>query len=329
MVCNTYSGKNVYLLFGKEVTFNTEATTIDKDIGIVNNVSPDFNNNNIAVNAIGDRESVENIAGNFDVTIGIDGNFNSGAILELFFGQSTDTETTGDYKHTFVDRGVLDVLNCVDSFSMSENFNSTNDKQFTYTGCKLNTLDVSVETGGILEFSSEVIGTAVSVDATPGTQVTTNTKKLAGFNATISTGDDGAEATVGQTKSVSVSFGNNIDPSDVKAIGSRLNQELVMKNLDSTVEFTKTFANTTEFERFLGGTTPSTGSPTDTSLILTANNGVTLGSGRIEFYVKLSGGQYESTSHVVSQDGVVEETFNYVGGNIEEIFFVDAIATYF
>lgn len=325
----TYAGKNVYLLFGVESTFNTAASSITKDIGTVNSVNPDFNNNNIVVNEIGSRESAENVAGNFDATVGVDGTLNSGAILELLFGQATDTETTGDYKHVFVDRGTTDLLDSASSFSMQENFNASSDIDYTYTGCKVNTLDISVETGGTLDFSSEILATEVTKTTSPGTQVTTTTAKLTGFNATVSTGDDASEVTVGQTKTVSVSFNQNIDAADVKAIGSRLNQDLIEKNLDVTVDFTKTFASSTEFERFLGGTTPSTGTPTATSLILSVNNGVTLGSGRIEFYVKLSGGQYESTNHVVTQDGVVEETFNYVGGNIEDVFFVDAVDTYF
>lgn len=326
----TYAGKNVYCLFGVESTFNSAAASITKDIGIIENVNPDFNNNNIAVHQIGSRESAENIAGNFDVSIGIDGTLNSGAIFELMFGQSTDTQTTGDYKHTFINASGSETLPLTaSSFSMSENFNSSSDIQNTYTGCKVNSLEVSIETGDVLKFSADIIGTSVSKDTSVGTQVTTNTTKFGAYYATIDTGTLSSEAEVGQTKSVSITFNQNIDANAVKAIGSRFNQDLVEQNFDVNVTFTKTFANTTEFERFLGGTTPSTSTPTPTALIFQVTNGVTLGSGRLELYIKVVGGQYESTSHTVSQDGVVEETFNYVGGSIQDVFFVDAVSTYF
>ena len=85
----------------------------------------------------------------------------------------------------------------------------------------------------------------------------------------------------------------------------------------------------TEFELFLGGgSVQATVMPTDTALIFNVTNGTTLGSGRIEFYVKLSGGQYLSTNHNISQDGVVEETFNYVGGTITDLWYVDQVADY-
>lgn len=326
----TYAGKNVYCLFGVESTFNTVAASITKDVGTVNTVSPDFNNNINNVYEIGNRESADIVMGNFDGTIGVDGTLNSGCIFELMFGQSTDTETTSDYKHVFINAsGSETVPLTASSFSMSENFNSSSDIQYTYTGCKFNSIDISVETGGTLDFSSEIISTNLSIDTSVGTQVTTTTKKLSAFQATLSTGDDGSEASVGQTKSVSVSINQNIDANDVKSIGSRLNQDLVEKNLDFAVTFTKTFASSTEFQRFLGGTTGAANAPTETTLILSVNNGVTLGSGRIEFYLKLKGGQYESVNHTVSQDGVVEETFNYVGGYVQDLYFVDAVASYF
>ena len=325
--CNTYAGKNTFLLFGVESEFNTPVATT-KDIGTLNSISPDWSNNLIEVREIGSRESAENVVGNFDVTIGVDGTLNSGAILELFFGQSTDTETTGDYKHTFVNRGTLDILNCADSFTVSENYSGGSDVVYTYSGCKINTLDVSFEQGGTLDFSAEIIGSSVATTTSAGTQITTTTSKLSSINGTLSTGDSGSEAEVGRTRSVSISLNNNIDASDTKAIGSRFNQDLVEKNLDCSIEFTKTFVNKTESERFLGDTSPQN-SPTDTAVILSINNGVTLGSGRIEFYIKVIGGQYESTSKTISQDGVVEETFNYVGGNIDDVWFVDAVTSYF
>ena len=278
---------------------------------------------------VGNRQSAEELVGNFDETITIDGVLNSGAIFELMFGQSTDTETTGDYTHTIIDAdGTETVPKTAASFSLTENYSGASDVQFTHTGCKLNTIDVDIEQGVSMKFSSEVIATEYSIDATVGTETNVTTTPLSGFNATLSTGTAGAEASVGQTKTVSISINQNIDPTDVKVIGSRLNDCLVEKNLEVTMEFTKVFANTTEAERFLGGTSPSSGQPTETSVIVDVNNGVALGSGKVGLLFEAVG-QYDSVARAVSQDGVVEETFSFRARELKKIEFVDQTASYF
>ena len=324
-------GKNLFVLVGKESTYGTEAGTIEKSIGIVNNVSPNDTNNINRVGDIGDREAVDLIVGNFDTSIAIDGTLNSGAPLELFFGQSTDVETTGDFKHTFVERGVLDIKKFdIPSFSLSENYNTATDKQITHLGCKYNTLDIDIELGGVLEYSSEILGSDIKVDGSIGTQVSNATQKFGSYSITLMTGTEGAEAELGLTRSVSVSLNNNIDATELRTMGSRLAQGLIEKNLDVSFSFTKTFgANTTEYERFLGGTTALNGTPTKTSVIFKASNGITLGSGLVEFYIKVSGGVYESTDRTTSDEGVTEETYEYTGGNIEEVYFIDSVGSYF
>lgn len=323
-----FAGKNVFSLFGIESSFNTEATTIDKSIGIQNVSNPEWNNNNIMDKEFGDRETIFNQAGVFNATVGVEGTFNSGALLELFFGQSIETETTGDWKHVFVD-GSNPLLKTAPSFSFKENFNGTSDIAYLYTGSKLNSIEISLERNNTLKFNGEVFASFVDTGSTIGSKVTQSTEPLVFSKADLATGDLGSETSVGLTRSFTLTFNNNIDADGVKAFGSRFNQALIEQNLDTTVSFTKSFANKTEADRFLGGTTPSTMTPTATSLIFKVDNGVGLGSGRVEFYVKITGGQYTRTSQTKSQQDIVEESYDYEGGRITEMFFVDQVTSYF
>ena len=96
-----FTGSTSFVLAGEESTFKT-AVTANKDLGVVATTDVSEENGTIDVRGIGDRESCVLVPGNYSATISVDGTLNSGAILEMFFGQSTDTETTGDYKHTFL-----------------------------------------------------------------------------------------------------------------------------------------------------------------------------------------------------------------------------------
>jgi hypothetical protein len=324
-----YAGQNAFILVDKESTFNTAVTTPSKDLGVTSSVSDSLSNNLIQIDDLGDREAFDLIAGNFSGTVTVDGDLNSGAMLELFFGQSTDTETTGDYRHTFVDRGTLDILNNIDSFTFMENLDSTSDITQKFSGCKTNSVDIAVNINESVTISSEVIVSSVATGTTAGTKVTTTTKPLVFQNCTLSFGDEGSETTVTQVQSFSISWNNNIDDSEVRGLGSRENQELIPKGLTTEGEFTVKVTDKTILERFLGGTSPIATTPTKSGLIFDANNGVALGSGKIDFYTKLLGVMIEEKSEAIEVDGVVEQTFTFKATNVDDCYMTDAVDSYF
>lgn len=325
-----YAGKNTFVLVGKEDTFGTTATT-DKSIGIITGVSAQLSNNLIDIRSIGNRQKEDIIVGNADASLSVEGDMNSGALFSLMFGQEYVTTTSSDRQHWFVDTGGGTVVtNTGHPFSISTNYDSTTDLRKVFVGCKVNSIELNFERGGKLQFSADILATKVGTLTTVGTETLPSTTVLGGFQGTISTGDDTSETEVGLTRSVTMSITQGIDPNDVKAIGSRFSQDLVEKNLDVGVRFTKTFADHTELARFLGGAGFSpTSTPTDTSLIFNVNNGVTLGSGRVQLYVKLKGGQYETYGEQITQDGIIEQEFVYRGGFIEDLYYIDAQAQYF
>ena len=329
-----YNVGQSFLLGGVESTFNTAVTT-NKSLGIIGSLSPSLNNNIVDVRGIGDRESQALLAGNFDASLSIDGTLNSGAIFEMFFGQCTDETSTSDYRHWFVDvddnngAGALNVINTATSYTISENYDSSADVTMTYAGCAMNNITVNIATGEALTFTSEVLAADVDTGTTAGTKVTTATTPLTFANCVLKAGAVDSEATLGQVSNFSITLDNGIDYADIRGIGSRVSQGAVPKQLMVSGEFTMKFQDKTQAELFLGGTAASTSTPTAIGIIFDANNGVSIGNGRVDLYIRLNGAQYESLGRTTNTDNVVEETFSYKATTVEEFYFTDAVATYF
>jgi len=328
-----YTGKQSFVLVGEESTFNTPVATT-KDLGIITSVDVTMNNNINPIDGIGQRQAIDLLAGNFDGTISYSGTLNSGAALEMFFGQATDDVTTGDYRHVFVDKDGDEVtalpLPCdINSYTISTNHECASDVVFTYAGCKSNSLTINLEVGGALTFDSEAILTSVATSTSAGTKVITTTQPIMFSQGTVSTGDEDSETSKSPLSNFSLTLNNNIDTNDVRGIGSRLALDLLPKKLEISGDFTAKFSTKDEAERFLGGSSQSSSTPTDTGIIFDVSNGITVGSGRIGFHIKLTGCQYESLGRSFSQDGIVEESYSFTATEVNLVYFDDQVATYF
>ncbi|NCD07001.1 MAG: hypothetical protein EOL97_12860 [Spirochaetia bacterium] len=328
-----YTGKQSFVLVGEETAYNTAVATT-KDLGVIASVDASLNNNTITIDSIGCRQAIDLLAGNFDGTLSFSGTLNSGAILEMFFGQSTDDATSTDYRHVFVDKlgtevTALPVASNTKSYTISTNHDDTTDVVFTYSGCKINSLSMNLEVGGALTFDAEAIIGNVTTSTTVGTKICSTTQPLMFAQGSVSTGTAGSEAVKTPVSNFSITFNNNIDTNDIRGIGSRKPIDLIVKKLELTGDFTAKFGDKTEADRFLGGATVINGTPADTSIIFEVTNGVTVGSGRIGFYVKYSGCQYESLGRNFSQDGMVEESYSFIAQEVSLIYFDDQTSTYF
>jgi hypothetical protein len=329
MACG-YGRNNAFILVGEESDFNTPVTTT-KDLGILSDWNFDGNNNNILVTpAPGERELSDIQGGQFEGTVGINGVLNSGAIFEMFFGQATDTETTGDYNHVFIDSaGSETVTNVIKSYTMSNNLDSTTDLVQTASGCSVNTVDLSVTVGEIISVSSEIWGSGIADTTSAGTKVTTTTKPLSYSNIGITSGAEGAGSLLTQVQSFDISLSNNLQrvPS---GLGFRTDACHLVGNLPVTGNMELTFGDHTMWERFLGGTSQSTSGQIEKSeIIMDANNGVVLGSGRLDLYIKLYGVVFDSSSIIVPEEGPINVSLPYTATTIKNFSMTDAVATYF
>lgn len=320
MVC--YSKVNTFLLVDKESTFNTPVSTT-KDVGIIGDYTVDLNNNPFEVPAgIGSREKSSVEAGNFEGTVNLNGSLNSGALLEMYFGQCTDTATTGDYKHTFInDDGSETLPNTVPSYTIQENHDSTADLTLTHGGCSLNSLEVSLELNAEVKYSAEIWTASASTGSSVGTKVSTTTKPLIYSQFSLSVGDEGSESAVSGVQSFSLSMAQGLERT-ASGLGSQATGCYAVGDFVPTGDFTVVFSSNTELDRFLDTATKS-------GLIFSGNNGVTLGSGRKELYVRLWGVLLTTVNKTVGETGAIEVTFNYQADTIKDLYMVDQVASYF
>jgi len=325
MAC--FSDKNRTILIGKESTFGTPVTT-DKDIGLVQSMPVEFSNNTENHYGIGNQLAQTSSAGNFDATASPSYLFQHGRLLEAFIGQSSDAETTGDYKHTLL--STADLPEDSYSFTMESALNGSTDYVHLIAGCKVNSLTFNLANPGNLTVDAEIFGsTEDASDATATTPVLSSLGVMPHFFATISFGAQGAEVEQDTVQSLSITMSRSIDTAIGKAIGRRTNECLKDQNLDVSFDFTMRFKDFVSYQRFLGGTSQSTGTPDDSALVVQITNGVTLGSGRTEVYFDLRGVQLQSYNESTDINSVVEASFTGTARNIYECYTVDDIASYF
>lgn len=310
-------------LTGKETTYGTEVAS-DKDWGLIQSFTPTDKRVQTKVAAAGSREVQEIVAGLVDIDFDLNLFLQHGRPIEALLGTLTHAQTSSDWKHT-----ITAVPTTIPSYSVEYSFNGASDYIFDYLGCKLNQGTISLEKDGILTFNAS--GKAQTVDdseSSASAAVISTLPTLHFKHTTLSVGVAASEASVGKTQSFNLTFNNT--PVMVDAAGSIFHQEHVEGLFEITFDFSIVFENLTEHKRFLGTTSSTTPavSPTPYSIIFNAHNGVTLGSGRREFYSQLDDFQYDEVGHPLQVGEVVISTFRgsalTYGSN--GTFFVDNIA---
>ncbi len=315
-----FSSKQSTVLIGKESSFGVPQTT-DKDIGLVQSFSPTDKRTYEKIYTAGSREIQELVAGKFEPTFDFEFLLQNGRMLELLFGtKDSSTETTGDWKHIF------SIGSTVPSFTTEYSFNASTDAVFIYDGCKINSGTIAIDKDGILKMSGSSVAQSVTTSTASSAAVISALKVLSYKHLTLSTGTIDSEASVGKLQSFSYSFDNGNTPVD--AAGTFEVQEVVGGNVENTFEFTMMFEDLTEYNRFLGNTTPQS-QPTALGLEVNANNGVTLGSGRREFNLHLTNIQYEEVGTPLSVGEVVVQSFKgtATGFGTNKCFVVDTVTS--
>lgn len=310
MAETVYNNRYAYALIGLEsaATWGT-AVACTKDLGLIQTITPQLNNNLQEVATIGQRNLSGIFGGTFSAKVSIEGFFQHGRILGYALGRPVDNttpadhaNTTNDYKHTFVE------LEALSSFTLEDGVDGTSDVTNTYAGCRVDKLTLSVGKRGILTFKADLIAQKMTTGISAGTKVISTLATLPFYSAILSTGASGGEVVQGNVQNISWTVNNNLDP--VESCESRLITELQPTRRQYEISFTMMFKNKVEQELFMGATvTPATGTPTIPSMIININNGVTLGSGRREFYFKTTDAYYDTMDKPVVIKGYIMQNF--------------------
>ena len=316
----TFHSKQNTTLVGKEVTFGTAVTT-DKDLGLIQAVTPADKRGYTKVKAAGSREIQELVAGKSEPTFDFEVFQQNGRVFELLLGtKDSSTPTSGDNTHIF------SIGTTIPSFTMEYSFDASTDSRFLYDGCKLSNGTISIDQEGILKVAVSGTAQSVTTNTTASAAILSTLNVLAYKHLTLSTGTPDSETSVGKLQSFSMTFENT--PTPVDSAGTFEVQETVAGDSEITFEFALMFENLTEYEIFAGSTTPQI-QPTAVGLVVNANNGVTLGSGRREFEVQLLGVQYEEAGTPLTVGEVIIQTFkgSATGLGTNLLFLVDTVTS--
>ncbi|MCX8190561.1 MAG: hypothetical protein N3F05_05050, partial [Candidatus Diapherotrites archaeon] len=116
----TYLSKHAYVLIGKESAYGTPVSCT-KDVGKVQNITSDFNNNYRKIRGISSSDVQEFITGIFEASGSLEVKYQHGRLLEYIFGSVSHTQTTNDWKHTFT------LTEALPSFTLEYGFDSATD----------------------------------------------------------------------------------------------------------------------------------------------------------------------------------------------------------
>jgi len=290
-----YTSKHAYVLIGQESTWGTPVTA-DKDVGLVQNLTMNESNNLKEIHAITTVATQAIVAGKYTAAGTLEANFQHGRLLEYVFGSVAHAETTGDWKHTYSEADALP------SFTLEDGYNSTSDSVQTYAGCRITSATIGLDLDGVITLSAEFVAKTVADTTSASSSVVSSLAPLPSYSASLKTGTDSSEATVAEVQTARITINNNAGgEANIWGIGSRLATGSEPNGRTYEFAFTLGFSNQTEYELFLGGTSPAgTSTPTVNSLVFNANNGVTLGSGRLELNIELANVSYESVSKKTS-----------------------------
>lgn len=322
MVHYQMTGKHSHALFKKETTWGT-AVVPDTDFGLVQNVTHSGDNGLIRAHGLSTTQTQIIEAGNFNASGTLEFIMQHGRILELLVGSpSAEAQTSSDYKHSFNTHDSL-----LDSFSLDASSSSTADVKNIYAGCLFNTGTISLENGGLLMFRGDWVAKTLANTTSASTAVVDNLRPLTAFQASLSAGADGSEATVVNVQRCEFTVNNTVER--VYGYGSRLPTFGTNNNQELSFRFTAGFGDSVEHELFLGGTAPvGTSTPTLPSAVFNVNNGVSLGSGRLELNIDCNSCRFQSFSRPVAINGMIYQDFVAWPIGFTDLFFVDDIASY-
>jgi len=328
----TIADKNIVNLVGKETTFNTPVSTT-KDLGLIQSRSLTENNNILSHYSLGKRDVQQLSAGKYGASFDISAKYQHGRVLEIMFGTPTNTTTTGDTRHVFVDPddetgdGAKTLTDEALSFTYEGAFEvGGTDVVKKFAGCKIGSISFDSALNDVFKWSASIVGSSVDASSTSASaKVISDIPVLEHFRSNLSSGAESSEVAQTVIQDFNLDINNSIQ--EIEGLGSRTNQDIADNQLNVTFKFTKVFQNKTEYERFLGGSSQSSNTPTETSLIFNVHNGVALGSGRIEFYAKVVG-QYETYDEPVDLNQAIVATFTGTG-KLKVLYTVDNISAYF
>jgi len=311
-----YSGAQSSFLFSRETVYG-DATAPAKSIGrITKGYEPTANPGYVEGMYLSSIEMQTNVPTHYDFEGSVDFDIAHFRFLDYVFGgTTTHAETTGDYKHTFV------AANTIPSMCVDMSMDATSDSIFRYPGTAVKTATINFNIDKPMNASLDLTSKTSDISDTSATAAVIETLDV--FTPAMTSISVGG-STVTLTKDMTLTIEENI--ADAKYLSSPLRQHATPMHRKYAMTYSMDFSDMTEYNRFLGGTSPQV-LPASFTTIINSNNGITLGSGRQEFNIQFTGCNYTQADVKHPSDGLVSVDFTIVGKALtaDQCFSVDNI----
>lgn len=319
-------GKHGYFLFGKESTYGTPVAAT-KDIGLVQNFTPNGNNNLEPLRTIGTIDVQQLWEQQADLTGTLETIFQHGRIFEYITGGTvTHTTTSSDTKHEFA------LADDLPSMTIEEGFNASDDIEWIWHGVKLSQVTISYTNGAALKVNADWNAEDCDASGTSASSKSISTlAATAPWMGSLSWGTESSETGFAVVESLDFIFS--------AAEGGEMRQTSATSRIPAASEangrsmkfnFTVGFKDSTAYHHFLGSSSGVLNDGTeiaDRGLVFNANNGVSLGSGRREINIDVSNCKINTTSRPTTLNGFILQSFEGEAETLDDFFTVDNIAS--
>ena len=307
-------------MFSRETTYGSVVTPA-KDIGLVKSFTDSADQAYEARFGQGSAKDIY-IKGGYTVPKAtLDFEIQHGRPIEwlLYGGTTTHSSTSGDTTHTFVWSDMLPSLSAEVGDPLGVSTTAIVDT--VATGLVGNSTEVSLDMKGVLKGKTDFIGQNINLSAATVTTPTVSTiAPLGGFQGSMKFG----ATAVDYLQNWSIT--GNANTPDRPAQGLRIPSWVASHDRHFTFKATIGLENSTYLAEVLGSASAiTTAEPAAQSITFGADNGITLGSGKIAFSILLSGCQFKYDRQADTGDFV---TYDLTGAGIPSTCtFVDQITS--
>jgi hypothetical protein len=361
------SGYRQSLRWGNETRYGS-AGVINKDIGAVQSVSPSERNNLIKIRTLGgNRDYKTVIPGKFEITGSFEYYLQGGAFLRQAFGEDTATTSTVDsgpkilsaggsvYRHVMGSAnspGVNSFPSFTLEFTDEEDAGTAADTanlKRTYTGCRVNTLNISGTVDEPVRVSVDWMAKRVTVSTALATPVSEYTQDpfifydgfvylTSGDVTSVTTSTSLKSSALCQVMSFDFNLNNNLEThwyiSGTCSVldSARSAKHIIPKGRDYELRLGMHYTNRSMYQRFLGAANAITDQKTleKVQIVLDmAKSGtpVTVASGDHYMRMVLASSTFDDIAINGSPEDIVNNDVT-VFCKKAKVYFVDSEATY-
>src|SRR3990167_2910472 len=266
-MANPATGATSELRYGWETSYASEQGTKDKVFGHGTKIVTLTRNNNLeSVFNVGQRNAQALAEKQFGGSLSVEFILANPWWLRAVLGAAPSTTGAGPYTHTYSES------NTIVSMSIENEITSDTASVTAFLGCKVNTCVITAAVGELVKVRLDMIYANEAEDTSVAADVE---ESFALFSFAFATLEFPNGSTINDIQTVEITINNNAEM--VYGLGSRIGQQLPVKNRSYTARISRTFEDAATFlEAFYGlGTGPDTIVEETATMEVNFDNGLT------------------------------------------------------